>query len=161
MSCMVRSLTGGVVKGVVGLVGAFGHVVDALRDDPQRLPHLLDPHERPVVAITLLSERDLELEPLVAGIGFFLPEIPVETACPQTRAGDSPLDGLLARVGAHPFRARFRIGLRITMVSYSSSLRGMSATNSRTIRSHPAGGPGPRRRCGTSSGACARRRSPQ
>src|SRR6185312_8033591 len=44
------------------LVGTGRHVVGALLDDAQALPHLLDPNDRAVVAITVLGGWNVELE---------------------------------------------------------------------------------------------------
>ena len=55
MSCIVRSLSGGVVSGWSDLYGPARHVFHALLDDAQALPHLLDAHDRAVVAVAVLS----------------------------------------------------------------------------------------------------------
>ena len=92
---------------VIGLVGPFRHVVETLPNDPKALAHLFDPHQRPGVTISGVGGRNIEIEVLVTSIGALFSEIPLETAGPQIRSRDPPLDGLVAGVGAHPLGARF------------------------------------------------------
>src|SRR2546425_9568646 len=82
-------------QGMIRLVRAGRHVLEALPDDPQTLPHLLDPHDRARVAVAARGRGDVELELLVAGVGALLPKVPLEAAGPQVRTGHSPLDRLI------------------------------------------------------------------
>ena len=53
MSCMVRSFTGRRGQGMVGLVRAAGHVLQALLDDPEALAHLFDADDGPAEAVAV------------------------------------------------------------------------------------------------------------
>src|SRR5919197_411483 len=82
-----------------GLVGALGHVFQALPDDPETLTHLLDAHHTAVVSITVARGGDIELELLVTRVWPRFPEIPFQTGSAQAWTGHAPLDGLSRRVG--------------------------------------------------------------
>src|SRR5690606_22996742 len=53
-------------KGVICLVAAFGHAVEALTNDAKALPHCLDANQRPIVAITIRGNSDVEIELIIS-----------------------------------------------------------------------------------------------
>src|SRR5512141_2967099 len=83
------------------LVRPSWHVIDALLDYPEALPHLLDPQLDPVVTVTPLSGWNLELEPFVARIWTYFSPVPREAAGAQHGAGGSPVDGVLEADGSN------------------------------------------------------------
>src|SRR5208283_6003048 len=54
-------------QGFLRLVRTVRHVLKALFDDPQALPHLRNPYLRAVVAVAVVACRDVEGKPVVAG----------------------------------------------------------------------------------------------
>ena len=83
---------------MVGLVGAGGHVVQALADDAQALADFLHPHHAAVVAIAVGGQGHFKVELVVAAVGALLAQVPVEASGAHAGAGDAPLDGLRAVV---------------------------------------------------------------
>ena len=74
---------------------AFGHLLDALADDPQRLAHLLHAHQVSIVAIAVLADRNIEIHPVVDRVGLRFSEIPGGTGGAQDRTRKAPVDRLL------------------------------------------------------------------
>ena len=62
---------------VVRLDRARRHVLEALRDDAQRLPELLGAAQVTVVTIAVLADRDVKVEAVVAFVRLVLAEIPL------------------------------------------------------------------------------------
>ena len=87
MSCIVRSLRGGVARGWSDLYGPAGMLFEALLDDAQALAHLLHVHGQPVVGVAVHRRGDVELELLVAAVRPLLAEVPARRRC---RGGTGP-----------------------------------------------------------------------
>ena len=90
---------------MIRLVRTIRHAVHALFDDAQALPHFLHTDHRAVVAVAMSGGGNIELELLVARIGLLLAKIPLETAGPQSRSGDAPLDRFFRGEAADSFGA--------------------------------------------------------
>ena len=71
---------------MIRLIRTLGHIVYALFDDAQALPHLLDMHRRAVIAIAVLAGWNVELKLFVSGVGLALAKIPFEIR--KREAGD-------------------------------------------------------------------------
>src|SRR5688500_10744087 len=80
---------------VVSLVIAGWHVLQALFDDPQALPHLCHAHHSAIVTITILCDWDFKSKIFVTGVRLLFPEVPFNATCPEIRTCYSPLDGFL------------------------------------------------------------------
>ncbi len=63
--------------------------VHALPDDAIRLAHFLDAHQVAVVAITIYSDRDVELEPVIDLVGLLPAQVPFDAGAAQHRSGES------------------------------------------------------------------------
>src|SRR6185437_8280343 len=93
-------------QGSSRFVNTLRHVVDALLNDAKALPHLFNPHHRPVITISMLASRNVEVELLITGIWLLLAEIPSEAGRAQIGAGNAPLDSLVSRETAYVLGAR-------------------------------------------------------
>src|SRR5882762_3682018 len=69
----------------------------ALPDDAVRLPHLLDAHQIPVIAISVHADRNVEFHLIVDRVGLLLPEIPLDTGAPQHGPGEAERERALRR----------------------------------------------------------------
>ena len=56
-----------------------GHLVEALLDDPETLPHLRNPHEVPVVTIAIAANRHVEVDKVIGVVGGRLPDVVLDT----------------------------------------------------------------------------------
>src|ERR1700733_13553100 len=65
---------------VIRLVRPFGHILHALIDDAEALPHLLNANHRAVVAIAAFSSWNVELKLIVSGVRLPFAKIPIEPA---------------------------------------------------------------------------------
>ena len=75
---------------MIRFVRTLGHVVHALLDDAQALPHLLDADRRAVITIAVLARWDIELELFVARIGLPLAKVPFQAAGAKIRHRSRP-----------------------------------------------------------------------
>src|SRR5262249_48870265 len=71
--------------------------VDALLDDPVRLPHLLDSHEIAVVAVAVRPDRNVELHLVVDLVGLLAAQIPRDAGTAQHRTGKAERDRAFRR----------------------------------------------------------------
>ena len=55
------------------------HLVEALLDDPETLPHLCHPHEVPVVTVAVAAHGHVEVHQVVCVIGGSLPDVVLDT----------------------------------------------------------------------------------
>ena len=92
---------------MIRFIRTLGHIIYALLDDAQALPHLLDMHRRAVIAIAVLAGWNVELKLFVSGVGLALAKIPFKSASAKGGTGHAPLDRLIACEAADTFRARF------------------------------------------------------
>ena len=86
---------------MVGLVRAGRHVVQALANDTQALPHFIDPHHAAVVSIAVVVNRHLEVEVLVARIRTGLAQVVVDAGGAQTGTGHTPFQRFFRVVLGH------------------------------------------------------------
>ena len=91
---------------MIRFVRTLGHVVHALLDDAQALPHFLDAHHSPVITVAVLARWDVELEVVVARVRLPFAKIPLQPAGPKVGTGNSPLDGFIDSEAADPLCAR-------------------------------------------------------
>ena len=91
---------------VIRFIRTLGHVVHALLDDAQALPHLLDPHHRAIVAIAAFGRWNVELKLVVSGVRLPLAKIPIESAGAKVGARHAPLDCFIHGEAADAFGAR-------------------------------------------------------
>ena len=79
--------------------------VDHLAQDAHALPHFFDPHQIAIVAIARAADHDIEIVLLVIEIGMFAPQIVLDAAAAQIRAGKRVGDRAIFRDHADVFRA--------------------------------------------------------
>ena len=77
--------------------GAFGEPIETLLNDPDRLAHLFDPHEVPVVGVAVLADGDLEVDLVVTVVRKDLSNVPLDPGAAERGPGQTPVDGLLRR----------------------------------------------------------------
>ena len=77
----------------------FGRIeqVEHLLHDADRLAHLVHANQVAVVAIAVLADRHIELEPVVALVGLRLAQVPGIARAAHHHAGKAPLPGILGR----------------------------------------------------------------
>src|SRR5262245_210027 len=85
---------------------AFWQVAYRLLHDAHALAHLGDAHHVAVVAIAVVTHRDLEVESVVDAVGVGSPHIVLDAAGTQDRARGAVGDGQLGRQDAHVARPR-------------------------------------------------------
>ena len=78
--------------------------LDRLADDADRLAHLLDAHQVPVVRIAVLADRDLELHFVVGFVGLRFADVPLHAGAAQQGSGRAERDRILLRQHAHALR---------------------------------------------------------
>src|ERR1035437_2223547 len=84
------------------------HVIYALLNDSQTLAHLFHTYQGPVVAVTIFPEGNIKFKFIYSGIWSFLTVIPVITGGPESRSGNSPLDGLLSSIHSYTYCSCFK-----------------------------------------------------
>lgn len=75
--------------------GASGHLVQALVDDSERLSELLHSAEVSVVAVTVGTDGDVELNLVVGIVRLALSDIPWHTGSSKHDTGEGEVEGLL------------------------------------------------------------------
>eukprot|EP01137_Pigoraptor_chileana_P034030 Opistho-2@25945 len=97
--CLHRVLHFGPSRGgdlvVVNTDLALGHIVQALVDNAQRLPHLLTADQIAVVAVAVAADRNIKLHAVVHIVGLRLADVPGDTRCAQHGATEAPVHCLL------------------------------------------------------------------
>ena len=117
------------------------HTIEALPDDPKRLPHLLDPDLEPGEAVGAVPGGDVEVVGLVAGVGLVLAEVPGHAGGAEHRAGDAQRQGSAGRQDTDaPVPLRSRSGSSVSSVSYSSIRPGITSRKSPDLRCAPSVG---------------------
>lgn len=82
---------------VLNLDGAGGHVVEALVDDAEGLAELLHTAKVAVVAVTVDTNGDVEVDPVVGVVWLRLTDIPRDTGSTEHDAGEGVVDGIGSR----------------------------------------------------------------
>src|SRR5690606_16324871 len=90
---------------MLGLVGAWGHVVHALANDTQALADLLHAHRTAVIAVTIDRNGHLEIEVLVATVGSLLAVVPLHAGGAQAGTCDAPVERLAGGVDTYSLGA--------------------------------------------------------
>src|SRR5664280_68111 len=88
-------------KRAIGFKMPGRHIVNTLLNDPQALTHFLHTNLCPVIAVTILAQRDIKFELFNTGIWSFFTVIPVKTGSPETRAGNSPFNSFFSCVNTY------------------------------------------------------------
>ncbi len=87
---------------------SFGHIVQALLNNPEALPHFFHAHNCTVVTVAIMRNWYVEVEIFVSWIRPLLPEVPIEAARSESRACYTPFNSFFKRVNANAFRACFK-----------------------------------------------------
>ena len=68
------------------------HIVQALFDDPQTLPHFLNTNHAPIIAIPIVANWDFEIKLFIARIRSLFAKIPALPTGPQPGPSHTPFD---------------------------------------------------------------------
>src|SRR5579864_6214005 len=97
----------------IGLPRPVGHPFQSLRDDARALAHFVQTDAVPRVDIVFGPRGDLEIELVVARIGFGFADVEGHAGRAYHRPGDAQVEHVLKRNEAHALRADLPDGVRV------------------------------------------------
>merc|ERR550534_2937446 len=71
------------------------HLVEALLNDPETLPHLRHPHEVAVITVTIAAHGHVKVDQVIGVIRGGLPDVILDTCAPEHHTAAAPVDGVL------------------------------------------------------------------